>query len=112
MTSNVKLPDKLYFKIGEVSAIAGLPTYVLRFWESEFPSLRPKRTESGQRLYRRSDVELILTVKHLLHERKFTIEGARQHLRTHAKSGRPAAEWLEEFRRLRDGLRELRDLLQ
>jgi DNA-binding transcriptional MerR regulator len=111
MIPDTQLPDKLYFKIGEVSEIAGLPTYVLRFWESEFPGIRPKRTDAGQRLYRRADVELILTVKHLLHERKFTIQGARQHLRS--RQGDPmAAEWQEEFRRIRDSLEEIRSLLQ
>ncbi len=75
------IPDKLYFKIGEVAELAGVPSYVLRFWESEFPSIQPKPTESGQRLYRKNDVEIILTIKHLLHEKRFTIESAKQHLR-------------------------------
>jgi DNA-binding transcriptional MerR regulator len=74
------VPDRLYFKIGEVAELAGVPSYVLRFWESEFSSIHPKTTDSGQRLYRKSDVELILTIKHLLHEKRFTIEGAKQHL--------------------------------
>jgi DNA-binding transcriptional MerR regulator len=75
------IPDKLFFRIGEVAKLAGVPSYVLRFWESEFPTIHPKRTESGQRLYRKSDVETILTIKHLLHEKRFTIEGAKQYLR-------------------------------
>lgn len=75
------IPDKLYFKIGEVSDIAGVPAYVLRFWESEFKRIRPKRTESGQRLYRKTDIELILKIKHLLYDKKFTIQGAKGHLR-------------------------------
>lgn len=75
------IPDKLFFRIGEVAKLAGVPSYVLRFWESEFPSIHPKRTDSGQRLYRKSDVETILTIKHLLHEKRFTIEGAKQYLR-------------------------------
>ena len=75
-----ELPDKLYFKIGEVGEISGLPTYVLRFWESEFKKISPKRTSSGQRLYSKNDVELILQIKHLLYEKKFTIQGAKQHL--------------------------------
>jgi DNA-binding transcriptional MerR regulator len=111
MIPDTQLPDKLYFKIGEVSAIAGLPTYVLRFWETEFPGIRPKRTDSGQRLYRRADVELILTLKHLLHERKFTIQGARQHLRSRQAAAGPP-DWQEEFRRIRDALEEIRRLLQ
>lgn len=74
------IPDKLYFKIGEVSDIAEVPAYVLRFWESEFKRISPKRTASGQRLYRRRDVELILKIKDLLYNKKFTIQGAKRHL--------------------------------
>jgi len=74
-------PDKLYYRIGEVSKIAGVPAYVLRFWESEFSVIRPGRSASGQRLYRKKDVERILNVKQLLYEKKFTIEGARKHLK-------------------------------
>jgi len=76
----LEIPDKLYFRIGEVSALTGLEAYVLRFWETEFKGINPKRTESGQRLYRRTDVELIYKIKHLLHEKKFTIQGAKQYL--------------------------------
>lgn len=74
------LPDKLYFKIGEVSQLADVPPYVLRFWETEFSRIKPSRSESGQRLYRRKDVERILMIKHLLYDRKFTIQGAKQYL--------------------------------
>lgn len=80
-----ELPDKLYFKVGEVSAITGVPAYVLRFWETEFKRIKPKRTASGHRLYRKIDIELILKIKHLLYDEKFTIRGAKQHLR--AKTG-------------------------
>ena len=59
-----ELPDKLFFKIGEVSEISGIPTHVLRFWEAEFKQIRPKRTPSGQRMYRKKDVELILKIKY------------------------------------------------
>ena len=79
------IPDKLYFKIGEVTEITDLAAYVLRFWESEFPVISPKRTDSGQRLYRRSDVELILKIKYLLYEKKFTIPGAKKILKNHGK---------------------------
>jgi DNA-binding transcriptional MerR regulator len=75
---SLDIPDKLYFKIGEVSEVVGVPAYVLRFWESEFKQIRPKRTASGQRLYRRRDVELILKIKNLLYNQKFTIQGARR----------------------------------
>lgn len=74
------LPDKLYFRVKEVSQLVGVPPYVLRFWETEFSQIRPKRTASGQRLYRQRDVERLLRIRHLLHEKKFTIEGARRHL--------------------------------
>ena len=82
-TSNQpEIPDKLYFKVGEVSEITNIPTYVLRFWETEFKRINPKRTPAGQRLYRKNDIELILKIKHLLYEKKFTIEGAKRYLKT------------------------------
>ena len=91
-----ELPDKLYFKIGEVSNLAGIPTYVLRFWESEFKQINPRRTQSGQRQYKRSDVELILKIKHLLYNRKFTIQGAKSHLLAATKAPEsPAAAFAE-----------------
>lgn len=77
---NVEIPDKLYFKIGEVARLAGVPPHVLRYWESEFSAIHPKRANSKQRLYRRADVELILKLKELLHERRYTIAGARKYL--------------------------------
>ena len=104
------IPDKLYFKIGEVSRIAGLPAYVLRFWESEFNSIRPKRTPTGHRLYRRSDVESILEIKHLLHKRRFTLEGARKHLSAKRKPD-PQATSDELLKTVRDELEHIRDLL-
>jgi len=73
-----KIPDKLYFKIGEVAKMAEVPTHVLRYWESEFTEIKPKRANSKQRLYRRQDVEVILKVKTLLHEQGYTIAGARK----------------------------------
>jgi DNA-binding transcriptional MerR regulator len=80
-----EIPDKLFFKIGEVSNLLTVEPYVLRFWETEFPKLAPKKTDKGQRMYRRKDVELLLQIKHLLYERKFTIEGARQFLQGASK---------------------------
>src|ERR1700748_1278347 len=82
-----EIPDKLYFRIGEVSRLAGIKPYVLRFWETEFPGLGPKKSGTGHRLYRRKDVEMVLEIKRLLYEQRFTIEGARKHL-----EGRPKAE--------------------
>lgn len=78
MIKRPEIPDKLYFKIGEVSRLAGVAAHVLRYWESEFPSICPKRANSQQRLYRRIDVETILNIKDLLHEQGYTIAGARK----------------------------------
>jgi len=72
-----EIPDKLYFRIGEVAQIAGVEPYVLRFWETEFPQLAPKKSGTGHRLFRRKEVELVLELKRLLYEKRFTIEGAR-----------------------------------
>ena len=72
-----EIPDKLFFRIGEVSQIVGVEAYVLRYWESEFKGLSPRKSSSGQRMFRRRDVELLLQIKYLLYDRKFTIEGAR-----------------------------------
>ncbi len=74
------IPDKLYFKIGEVSQVVGVETHVLRYWESEFKEIKPYRPPSGQRLYRKSDLELLMEVKRLLYEEGFTIAGARKAL--------------------------------
>jgi DNA-binding transcriptional MerR regulator len=74
------IPNKLFFRIGEVSLLVGVEAYVLRYWESEFPGLSPRKSSSGQRMFRRKDVELLLRIKHLLYEEKFTIEGARKAL--------------------------------
>jgi DNA-binding transcriptional MerR regulator len=104
-----EIPDKLYFRIGEVSEITGLPTHVLRFWESEFSRIRPKRTAAGQRLYTRRDIELILQIKNLLYEKKFTIQGARQHLTAQAnKTEASATQLLED---LRSELKSIKDML-
>jgi DNA-binding transcriptional MerR regulator len=75
-----EIPDKLYFRIGEVSRLAGIKPYVLRFWETEFSTLGPKKSGKGHRLYRRKDVELVLEIKRLLYEKRYTIEGARKFL--------------------------------
>jgi DNA-binding transcriptional MerR regulator len=75
------IPNKLYFKIGEVSKITSVEPYVLRYWESEFKVIKPSRTRSKQRIYRKRDVELILEIKKMLYEDKFTIAGAQKRLR-------------------------------
>src|SRR6266853_3388541 len=86
-----EIPDKLYFRIGEVARLAGIKPYVLRFWETEFSGLGPKKSGTGQRLYRRKDVELVLEIKRLLYDKRFTIEGARKFLETRPKNGDPSA---------------------
>jgi DNA-binding transcriptional MerR regulator len=76
------IPDKLFFRIGEVSQLVGVEPYVLRYWESEFPGLSPRKSDTGQRMFRRKDVELLLNIKQLLYDKKYTIEGARKALKS------------------------------
>jgi len=75
------IPDKMYFRIGETADILGVKPYVLRYWETEFPDIKPVKSQSNQRLYKRRDVELLMAIKHLLYDEKFTINGARLHLK-------------------------------
>lgn len=111
-----EIPDKLYFKIGEVADLLGVEPYVLRYWESEFSQLTPKKSGTGHRLYRRKDVELLLKIKFLLYEKRFTIEGARQSLHTgkQTKSRTPKRAQQELFSddALPDIRRELAEILQ
>ncbi len=109
-TDPYAIPDKLYYRIGEVSRIAGVPASVLRFWENEFPRIKPQRTESGQRVYRRNEVELILAIKHLLYDQKFTIKGARKHLRSKSAM-EPESSGKDWVRELKAELQQIRDLL-
>jgi DNA-binding transcriptional MerR regulator len=84
-----EIPDKLYFRIGEVSRLAGIKPYVLRYWETEFPALVPKKSGTGHRLFRRKDVEMVLEIKRLLYDKRFTIEGARKFLEAQGKPPAP-----------------------
>ena len=85
-----EIPDRLYFKIGDVARICGVEAYVLRFWESQFPQLKPNKSGTGQRLYRRKDVELVLKIKNLVHTEGYTLSGARQALEhSHARKSAP-----------------------
>jgi len=77
---SIEIPDKLYFKIGEVSKLACVAPHVLRYWESEFKEIQPKRANSNQRLYRREDVDIVLLIKMLLHEQGYTLIGAKKFL--------------------------------
>jgi DNA-binding transcriptional MerR regulator len=107
------IPDKPYFKIGEAARICGVKPYVLRYWETEFKSLRPQKTNSQQRLYRRKDVEQLLRIRQLLYDERYTIEGARTRLRElghdegPAPSRPPPLIERESLRKLKHGLLEL-----
>lgn len=83
-------PDKLFYKIGEVGKIAGVEPYVLRYWESEFPFLRPRKSKSGQRIYIKKDLETILQIKDMLYSERYTIEGVRKRLAEGAQPGMDA----------------------
>ena len=85
-SSEIIIPDKLYFRIGEVAQLCHLPAYVLRFWETEFPQLKPIKSSTGQRMYKRRDVIDVLRIRQLLYEEGFTIAGARQQLRAEAQT--------------------------
>ena len=116
-TGEIYIPDKLYFRIGEVATLCRLPAYVLRFWETEFPQLKPVKSSTGQRMYRKRDVESVLRIKQLLYEQGFTISGARQQLRSEIKSDKTQAtipfpaRSAAELQHIRQGLREILSLL-
>jgi DNA-binding transcriptional MerR regulator len=86
--AEIIIPDKLYFRIGEVASLCRLPAYVLRFWQTEFPQLKPVKSSTGQRMYRKRDVESVVRIKKLLYEDGFTIAGARVQLREETKADR------------------------
>ncbi len=118
---DIVIPDKLYFRIGEVAELASLPAYVLRFWETEFPQFKPTKSSTGQRMYRRRDVENILLVKKLLYEEGYTIAGAREKLKHDSQPKRAQAALFEvpppsnnktELKRIRHELQELLQLLK
>lgn len=117
---DVVIPDKLYFRIGEVARLCGVEAYVLRFWESEFPQLHPNKSGTGQRLYRKRDVEMAMRVRRLLHEEGYTIAGAKQVLSHEAsRSKTPQLSLLPgnspalqaKLERVRNELRELVSIL-
>jgi len=110
--SNIR---KLYFSISEVSEITNLKQYVLRYWETEFPMLRPQKNRAGNRTYRQTDIDTVLTIKDLLYNQKFTIEGARQQLKSAKSPDRATTENVEQYktviRRIRGELKEVLSLL-
>jgi len=116
--ADVVIPDKLYFRIGEVARLCRLPAYVLRFWETEFPQLKPTKSSTGQRMYRRRDVENALHIKQLLYEQGYTIAGARQFLARESRSPKSQAALLFQpppdqgsLKQVRAGLRDLLSML-
>lgn len=117
-----KIPEKLFYKIGEVTRIAGVEAYVLRYWETEFPFLKPRKSRSGQRVYVKKDIELITEIKRLLYEERYTIEGVRKkfeapslslvHARNEEKEpGAPSEIPREKIERIKAGLRKILDVL-
>lgn len=90
--ADVSVPDKLYFRIGEVSKLTQTKSYVLRYWETEFPTLKPVKSRTGHRLYRREDVQTVLEIKRLLYDQGFTIEGARKQLSGDSAGSEPQKE--------------------
>src|SRR5579864_5781598 len=122
VSATPEIPDKLYFRIGDVARLAGIKPYVLRFWETEFAGLGPKKSGTGHRLYRRKEVELVLEIKRLLYEKRFTIEGARKVLESKPKrsASKPSNERHQAelfpntsafYQEVRRELLEIRDLL-
>ena len=105
------IPDKSYFRIGEVSKILGVAPYVIRYWESEFKSIRPVRTKSDQRLYRKKDVEELMTVRSLLYDQKFTISGAKKRLSEIKGRGAAAEHEHKILSAIKKGLQEIKDKL-
>jgi len=107
-----ELPFKLFYKIGEVSKILGVNTYVLRFWETEFPFLKPKKTKGGQRLYTKKEIEMLILIKKMLYEEKYTIEGVRKKLsKMYNASVSDGDNKKEIIERVKIKLREILDIL-
>jgi DNA-binding transcriptional MerR regulator len=109
---DIELPDKLYFKIGEVARLVGVKPYVLRYWESEFSVLRPGKTRSRHRLYRRKDVETLLEIRRLLYAERYTIEGAKRRLREGNRATGEASTDAEKLAQVRAELEEVCRLLE
>jgi DNA-binding transcriptional MerR regulator len=105
-----QIPNKLFFKIGEVCELAGVEPFVLRYWETEFPTLAPQKSKTGHRVYRRRDVEMVLKIRSLLYDRGFTIAGARKQLAKARPVEGPDRD--KVLARVRDDLRDILTLLR
>ncbi len=118
-SADIAIPDKLFFRIGEVADLTGVPPYVLRYWESEFKLLRPRKNHAGQRVYRKGDIELILRIKRLLYDERLTLEGAKKRLLQEARTRvqqlelpGPDPHTLEVLRGIRAHLEGMRKILR
>lgn len=111
MPDDPRIPDKQYFRIGEVARLAGVKTHVLRFWEGEFRSLKPSKTATNQRVYSRRDVALVLRIRDLLYDQGYTIAGARRHLGEDSAAEVPS-HTREVLRLVRNEVRELLQLVR
>jgi DNA-binding transcriptional MerR regulator len=117
--ASIHIPDKMFFKIGEVSELTGIKSHVLRYWESEFSLIRPQKSNIGQRVYRRRDVEIVLRIKQLLYEDRYTIEGAKKKIsqelkpkktQQHSSTQKPKLE--EIIKQQKQELRRLINILE
>ncbi|MCX7794635.1 MAG: MerR family transcriptional regulator [Thermodesulfovibrionales bacterium] len=117
-SNNTSYSEKLFYRIGEVSRITGLEPYILRYWETEFPFLRPRKSSSGHRIYTRREIDLIFTIKKLLYEEKYTIEGVRKKFGIIKKSGESNpqkdtndSETRERLKKIKSKLKNILELL-
>lgn len=102
------MPDKLYFKIGEVASLLEIKPYVLRYWESEFTAIKPAKTRSKHRMYRQRDIDVLREIKRLLYEERLTIEGAKKRLKTKTRSAKPKAVGSNREAKLRAALNQVK----
>lgn len=113
MESSVKgktIPDRLFYRIGEVSDLADIEPYVLRYWESEFPFLKPRKNKAGQRVYARKDLELVIQIKNLLYKEKYTIAGVRKKFTE--KSAQKNSVSIETVKNIRKRLKDILKILK
>lgn len=110
--NNITVSEKLFYRIGEVSRITGLEPYILRYWETEFPFLRPRKSSSGHRIYTKREIELIFTIKKLLYEEKYTIEGVRKKFGIIKKTGENISEKKLDSDEVKERLKKIKLRLQ